>query len=196
VVNGSASPPAQTTSADGTGGGAQRFVAGLDIPAQWWTLFLSQKLSGLVEQALKANPNVSAAEAALSQAHELYSPQWTGYFPTVQGNFSADRSKNALGTIANPTSLAQSNPYYSLYTAQLSVSYLPDVFGGMRRSVEAARAQVEGSRFQLEATYVTLSSNVVVTAVQEASLRGQITATERLLRLQHQLTETVRQAMP
>ncbi len=55
--------------------------------------------------------------------------------------------------------------------------------------VEVAKAQAESSRFQLEATYLTLSSNVVVTAVQEASLRGQIAATQRLLELQHQLTD-------
>ena len=80
----------------------------------------------------------------------------------------------------------------NLYTAQLSVSYLPDVFGATRRAVESSKAQVDNNRFQLEATYLTLSSNVVVTAVQEASLRGQIAATQRLLALQHQLTETVR----
>src|SRR6202041_415875 len=101
------------------------------------------------------------------------------------------RAKNAIGTISNPTSLPQANPYYNLYTAQLSVSYLPDVFGATRRQVEIAKAQADSTRFQLEATYLTLSSNVVVTAIQEASLRGQITATERLLQLQHQLTETV-----
>src|SRR5277367_4078513 len=71
------------------------------------------------------------------------------------------------------------------------VSYLPDVFGASRRTVEAAKAQSEGERFQLEATYVTLSSNVVVTAVQEASLRGQISDTSRLLQLQHQLSDIV-----
>jgi NodT family efflux transporter outer membrane factor (OMF) lipoprotein len=189
---GSAPIQGQTTSADGTGGNEQRFVAGMEIPAQWWTLFKSPQLDHLVEQALKANPDVGAAQAALRQAHELYSAQWTNYFPTVQGNFSGVRAKNAVGTIANPTTAPQANPYYNLYTAQLSVSYLPDVFGATRRSVEAAKAQVEGSRFQLEATYLTLSSNVVVTAVQEASLRGQIAATERLLELQHELTDKVR----
>jgi NodT family efflux transporter outer membrane factor (OMF) lipoprotein len=163
----------------------------MDIPSQWWTLFQSRKLDRLVEQALKSNPDVGAAQASLRQAHELYSAQWTGFFPTVQGNFSGARAKNAVGTIANPTSMPQVNPYYDLYTAQLSVSYLPDVFGATRRSVEAAKAQAEGNRFQLEATYLTLSSNVVVTAVQEASLRGQIAATERLLQLQRQLTEIV-----
>jgi NodT family efflux transporter outer membrane factor (OMF) lipoprotein len=188
---GSAPMQGDSASAESAAGGAQHFVAGMDIPAQWWTLFKSPQLDRLVEQALKGNPDVGAAQAALRQAHELYLAQWTGFFPLVQGTFTGTRAKNALGTIANPTSLPQANPYYNLYTAQLTVSYLPDVFGAMRRTVEAAKAQVEVSRFQLEATYLTLSSNVVVTAVQEASLRGQITATERLLTLQHQLTDKV-----
>src|ERR1700728_4661447 len=57
---------------------------------------------------------------------------------------------------------------------------------------ERARAQENLARFQLEATYLTLSSNLVVTAVQEASLRGQIDATTRLLEVQHELTDKVR----
>jgi NodT family efflux transporter outer membrane factor (OMF) lipoprotein len=186
---GSASAQEKTMTADGR---TQRFVADRDIPAQWWTLFQSPKLNLLVEQALKANPNVGAAQAALRQAHELYSAQWTSFFPTVQGSFSGDRSKNALGTIANPTNLPQTNPYYNLYTAQLTLSYSPDLFGGTRRAVELAKTQVDSARFQLEATYLTLSSNVVVTAIQEASFRGQIESTVRLLELQHQLTDKVR----
>jgi NodT family efflux transporter outer membrane factor (OMF) lipoprotein len=136
---------------------------------------------------------MAAAKAALRQAHELYLAQRTTFWPTAQGSFDAQRAKNAIGTIANPTSLPQANPYYNLYTAQLSVSYMPDIFGATRRSVEAARAQDDSTRFQLEATYLTLSSNVVVTAITEASLRGQIAATQRVLELQHQLTEKVRQ---
>jgi NodT family efflux transporter outer membrane factor (OMF) lipoprotein len=187
---GSASRQAETATAEGTGGNAQRFVTDLDISAQWWTLFQSPKLNALVDQSLKANPNVDAARAALRQARELYLVQRTAYFPTLQGNLSVLRSKDALSAIANPT--VSPDPTYSLFTAQLILTYVPDVFGGTRRSVESAQAQVEGSRFQLEATYLTLSSNVVVTAVQEASLRDQIAATERLMQLQHQLTETVR----
>ena len=181
----------QTTAAESAAGEVQHFVAGMDIPNQWWTLFKSPPLDRMVEQALKANPNVGAAQAALRQAHELYLAQWTSFFPVVDGNFSGTRAKNAVGTIANPTNLPQTNPYYNLFTAQLTVSYLPDVFGATRRAVEAAKAQAEANRFQLEAVYLTLSSNVVVTTVQEASLRGQITATERLLQLQHQLTDKV-----
>ena len=186
---GSAPSQGETVATETPGGNAQQFVAGMDIPAQWWTLFKSEKLDHLVEESLKANPNADAARAALRQAHELYSAQWTGFFPTVQGGFNATRSKFATNTITPTTTSSDSS--YSLYTAQLTLSYAPDVFGGTRRAVEAAKAQEENTRFQLEAAYLTLSSNVVVTAVQEASLRGQIAATERLLQLQHQLTEAV-----
>ena len=186
---GSAPQSGETSAAATVDGNSQRFVTEMDIVSQWWTLFESAKLNGLVEQALKANPNVDAAKAALRQAHELYSAQRAAYFPTVLGNFGAARSEFPSSTLTAPTVAVSST--YSLYTAQLSLSYFPDVFGATRRAVEAANAQVESSRFQLEAAYLTLSSNVVVTVVQESSLRGQIAATERLLQLQHQLTEIV-----
>jgi NodT family efflux transporter outer membrane factor (OMF) lipoprotein len=187
---GSAPSQGETTSAEVEGGGAQRFVAGMDIPDEWWMAFGSDKLTHLVEQALKANPDATAAQASLRQARELLAAQRASYFPTLQGGFAASRNKNANASIANPT--VSETAIYNLFTAQLNLNYAPDVFGGTRRLVEESAAQAEAARFMLEATYVTLSSNVVVTAVQEASLRGQITATERLLQLQHQLTETTR----
>jgi len=186
---GSAPAQGQTAEAEGAGGNAQHFVAGMDIPGQWWTLFQSPKLNDLVQQSLKANPNVGAAQAALRQAHELYLAQKTSFFPTVQGSFGGDRSEFPTGTLTSPTVASSST--YTLYTAQLTLTYSPDVFGLVRRQVEIAKAQEENNRFQLEATYLTLSSNVVVTAIQEASLRGQIAATERLLQLGSQLTDIV-----
>ena len=113
-----------------------------------------------------------------------------GIIPSVQGDITGDRSKFPAATLTSPTTAP--NDIYNLYTAQLTLSYVPDIFGGTRRAVEEARAQAESTRFQLEATYLSLSSNVVVTAVQEASLRGQIAATTRLLELQSQLTDKVR----
>jgi NodT family efflux transporter outer membrane factor (OMF) lipoprotein len=186
-------PPAPAASGYGAASGRiaddQRLVSGMDIPGEWWTLFRSAKLDGMVEQALRANPDVGAAQAALRQAHELYIAQRTSFLPLVQGGFSADRSEFPTSTLTSPT--VASNSTYTLYTAQLTLSYAPDVFGLNRRQVEMAKAQFDSTRFQLEAVYLTLSSNVVVTAVQEASLRGQIEATQRLLELQHQLTDTV-----
>jgi NodT family efflux transporter outer membrane factor (OMF) lipoprotein len=65
----------------------------------------------------------------------------------------------------------------------LNVSYNADLWGGGRRSVEAQAAQVDFQRFQLEATYLALTSNVVVAAVNLASLRAQIDATQQVIRI-------------
>jgi len=153
----------QTASADVEGGAAQRFVQGLDIPGQWWTLFHSPALNALVDQAIAANPTLPAAQAALRQAWEdVYAAQGS-LFPTVTAGFSPSRNKTATGAVT-PVA-ASGNPYYSLYTAQLTVSYMPDVFGGTRRQIESLVASTEAQRFELEATYLTLTSNVVAAAV-------------------------------
>jgi len=167
----------------------QRFVAGMDIPSQWWTLFQSPALNHLVEEALAANPTVESAKAALKQSKESYSAQWAALLPTIAGELSGVRNKNPSGAISSPTS--NNDPYYSLYTTQLSLTYAPDVFGGTRRAVESTLAQAETSRYQLEAVYLTLASNVVVTAITEASLTQQIATTQRLVALQHDLTTKV-----
>ena len=181
----------QTTATESVDGAAQRFVADMDIPSQWWSVFRSPNLDRLVAQALTANPNVGAAQAALRQAHELYLTQRTSFFPNVQGSFSGNRSEFPTNTLTSPTVATSST--YTLYTAQLTLSYAPDIFGATRRQVEIAKAQADSTRFQLEATYLTLSSNVVVTAITEASLREQIATTERLLQLERQLTGFVQQ---
>jgi NodT family efflux transporter outer membrane factor (OMF) lipoprotein len=185
--------PLQTSSADVTGGAAQHFVPALDIPGQWWVLFHSPALNALIEQALKNNPTLPAAEAALRQAWENVYAQQGSFFPTVMGSFSPSRNKTATGALS-PAS-ASGNPYYSLFTGQVSVSYMPDVFGGTRRQVELLAATAEFQRFQLEAAYLTLTSNVVAAAVQEASLRGQIAATEEIIRIETQALDILRKQL-
>ena len=167
-------------------GQAQSFVPERDIPAQWWELFHSQPLNDLVLASLKQNPNVDAAQAALRGAQENVYAQQGYFYPTVDAGFAPTRQKVA-GTLASGASSGAS--YYNLYTAQVSVSYTADVFGGNRRQVESLKAQAEAQRFQLEATYLTLSSNVVGAAIQEAGLRGQIAATREIIADQTKLME-------
>lgn len=71
--------------------------------------------------------------------------------------------------------------YYNFHVAQLTVGYVPDVFGLNRRQLESAQAQVASQKLQLEATYITLASNVVAAALQEASIRAQLAAMERIV---------------
>jgi NodT family efflux transporter outer membrane factor (OMF) lipoprotein len=162
-----------------TGGAAQRLIAGMDIPGQWWTLFRSPALNALVEEALRANPDVTAAQAALRQANELVYADQASLFPSVSGNVQKAREK-----VSGVTSGLPESPILTVSSASLSVSYAPDVFGGTRRQIESTSAQAEYERFQLEATYLTLTSNVVNTAVSLASIRDQVAATEEIIRIQ------------
>ena len=180
----------QTSSANAQGGEAQRFIQGMDIPGQWWILFHSEQLNSLIDRALKANPNLQAADAALRQAMENVYAQGGFYFPAVQTNYSPSRQRNAVGTIS-PT-LTTGDTIFNLHTAQLTVGYTLDAFGANRRQVESLQAQAEFQRFQLEATYLTLTSNLVVAAVQEASFRAQITATEKVVSLETDQLEIFR----
>lgn len=170
--------PAQTSSADTAEGQSQQFVEGRDIPAQWWELFHSPALSRLVERALKANPNLQAAQATLRQAQENFYAAEGVLFPVVNANASVVRQHTngaQFGQPGTPGSL------YTVYNATVSVSYGIDLFGIARRTLESLEAQQEFERFQLEGAYLTLTSNVVTTAVQEASLRAQIAATREII---------------
>ncbi len=80
------------------GGGPQRLIDGMDIPGRWWTLFRSPALNALVEEALHANPDVSAAQAALRQANELVYADQASLFPSVNGNLSKTREKVSAAT--------------------------------------------------------------------------------------------------
>jgi NodT family efflux transporter outer membrane factor (OMF) lipoprotein len=182
------------------GGEAQRLVSGRDIPFEWWQLFQSPALDALVEQAFKANPTIPAARAALIQAQELVYAQRGYFFPTVNANYSFERQKIAgnltvdnvpgvegngqglLPPLQNLNSSPHTHPFfYDLHTAELTVGFVPDVFGANWRQVESLAAQTDAQRFALEATYITLASNVVAAAIQEASLRAQIAAIRQII---------------
>jgi NodT family efflux transporter outer membrane factor (OMF) lipoprotein len=184
------SPLATTSGAANVAGGEpQCFLSGEDIPGEWWTLFHSQPLDDLIERSLKANPDIMAAQAALDVARENVLAQKGAYYPSVAGSFSASRQKTSGELAPIPNSNAF---YFSLYTPQVSVSYVPDVFGLNRRTVESLEAQAEQARFALAATHITLSANVAAAAIQEASLRAQIAATHELIAISTEMLRVLR----
>jgi NodT family efflux transporter outer membrane factor (OMF) lipoprotein len=164
---------------------AQTYVQGLDIPGQWWTLFHAHALDVLVQRALAANPNLQSAQAALRQARENVYAQEGSFLPALDANFTPSRTKTATGSVSIAS--ANGSPYFNLFTAQLSASYTPDIFGANRRQVEALVAQADQQHFQLEATYLTLTTNLVTACINEASLRGQIEATHQIIALESDL---------
>jgi NodT family efflux transporter outer membrane factor (OMF) lipoprotein len=167
-----------TAAAPPPSGDAQHFVDGMDIPGQWWTLFQSAELNALIERALKNSPTLEAAQAALRQANENVAAERGSYYPSVSGQVQSQRQKASGAAFGIPG--FPSSYFYNLQTAEVNVSYTLDAFGGIRRQVEALQAQAEYQQFELEASYLTLTANIVTAAINEASLRAQISATAEI----------------
>ena len=167
-----------TASAAGVDGHAQTLAEGMDIPGQWWTVFHSEPLNALIDEALQKNPDVAAAQAALQVAQENVRAQRGAYFPSVDA--SVDPTRQKTGSVLS-SGVASNSTLYNLTTAQLSISYTPDVWGGNRRQVESLVAQAEAQHFELEATYLTLTTNLVNAAINEAALRAQLASTQAMI---------------
>ena len=160
------------------------------VCSDWWALFQSPALDQLVRRALQRNPTVQAADAALRVAQENANAQRGIFYPSVAASFSPSRQRVATGSVTSP--VASNDTVFSLHTAQVTVAYTLDVFGANRRQVESLDALALAQRHQLEAAYLSLSANVVAGAIQEASLRAQIEATERLIAIQQEQLQLFR----
>ncbi len=180
--------PAQTVSAPTVGGVSQRFAFAHKLSSQWWKLFQSSKLDALIKEGLVNNPTLMAAKAALREAREnLGAESGALLYPGVNASLQASRQRTP-STVSVGSSLQ-----YNLFNASVSVSYLLDLFGSTRRQLEALRAQVDYQRYQVEGAYLVLTANIVTTAVNEASLRGQIQATRDILTAERKLLRVVQQ---
>ncbi len=178
--------PTQTIAADGQ---TQQFDYGHDIAAEWWQVFKSPQLGEIVQEAVAQNPNLAAAEARLRQSQELLRAGYGVFYP--QANFSFAMAREKFSPVQFGSSLPGST--FTLYTPQVSASYLLDVFGGQRRTVEDLAAQVDYRGYTAQATYITLLGNVINAAIAQAAYQAQIEATAQIIGIvkeQLQITET------
>jgi len=156
----------------------QRLVDGQDISATWWEAFQSPALNALVQSALAHSPTVTAAQATLRQAEENYRADYgSKVFPSVTGQLSAARQRYPVAQSA----VIPAGYTANLFQAGLDVSYTLDIVGGNRRELESMRAAIDYQRFQVEATWLSLTSSVVATAIQEASLRAQLKVVQEVV---------------
>ncbi|MBI3898154.1 MAG: efflux transporter outer membrane subunit [Gammaproteobacteria bacterium] len=176
----SSSMPDATTSSPGFAGAAQRLVVGDDIPAQWWELFHSDPLNELIRRGLADSPSLAAAQARLRQAQENLRAEDGRQSPNVDASLTATRQRFSPSTIGQPGP----SSVFNLYNASVEVSYAFDVAGGVQRELEALQSEVSYQQFQLEAAHLALASNIVTTAIKEASLRAQIQATQEIIAAQ------------
>ena len=195
---------AHTAGSDVEEGAAQNLSSGQDISGEWWTLFHSPVLNSYLAEALKNNPDLQSAQAALRQARETVYAAQGAYYPRIDGSLQASRNRGtsaelagtgggsafgagSTGTTSTAGTSLNTIPegfIYSLYDASVTASYNVDIWGGTRRAVESEEAQNEYQLFETEAAYLSLTGNVVTAAVQEASLRAQIASTEEIIKIE------------
>lgn len=181
-----------TSSTDAPTGRTQRLALGRDLPKDWWTLLKSKSLNRVIERALDNNPSLQSAIASLRAANQAVYAQEGHFFPLVTANFSPTRQLTA--STISPTLNSGQNPY-SLYTSQVAVSYTFDIWGLNRRTVEQLKALADNQRFQVEAGYLTLTSSVALSAINEASLRGQIAATNELISINTKMIDILKRQL-
>jgi len=179
--------PAQTVSTGvaGPGGQAQRFQLGHDLTGQWWALFGSAKLDTLIQQGMASYPDIAAQQAALREARENVRAEEGNFLPQFQGSAIALRQQESGAEVfpGFPNFISR------YFFATVNASYTFDIFGKERRTVEGLQAQAVQQSFVLEASYLTLTSDIASEAIQVASVRDQIAATHDIIAIEeHQLS--------
>jgi NodT family efflux transporter outer membrane factor (OMF) lipoprotein len=169
--------PIVTLSVDGT---AQRFTPGARLAADWWRLFRSSQLDAVIAEAIANNPGLEATQASLRASQDDLRSGYGIFYPTVNANAAASRERYS------PVDLGQQSAgsVFNLFTLSTSVSYALDVFGGQRRMIEGLHAEVDVATATEQATYLTLSANVVDTVIAEAAYRAELAAVQQLIELQ------------
>lgn len=150
------------------------------IDADWWRVFGSAELDALVQRALAGSPQLDAARARLVRAQELLAARAGGAAsPAIDAVFGAQRQRIDPATFGFPQ--APNPGPFNVFALGANVSYDFDVFGATRRALEAAGAEVDLQRFELEAARLVLAGNVVLTSIRIAALDAQIEALAAML---------------
>jgi len=129
------------------------------IRGKWWQVFADADLNELAAQIDVSNQNLKAAEARYRQAVALVKTSRAGFFPTISANAGATRSRAASRGGADPATSTS-------YDAGLGATWEIDVWGRVRRQLEASNASAEASDADLEAVRLSLQSELAINYFQ------------------------------
>jgi NodT family efflux transporter outer membrane factor (OMF) lipoprotein len=142
----------------------------------WWMVFKDPKLDALLSQVEVSNQTIKAAEARVREARALTQAARAALFPLVSANASATRSGSGGGTgnsISNTT--GPSGGVRNNYNVALDVSWEVDLWGRVRRTIEASEATAQASVADLEAAKLLaqaqLAEDYFLLRVQDAQIR-------------------------
>ncbi len=125
--------------------------------AEWWTTLNDPELSSLIDRAVSDNLDLKKANARVREARARRGIAKAGLFPTLDAGGSATWSESS-----NDTGTIRTNDTRGLYSASFDATWEIDIFGGVRRSVEAADAEVGVSQEDLRHVLVSLLAETAV----------------------------------
>ena len=142
-----ARPPAQTPTAYKESEGWKVAQPGDEMKrGKWWEIFGDARLNALQEQVVISNQNVLLAESNFRQARALVQESRSAYYPTASVGVGVTRSKASSTLGKQPVAPGA----LTIYSLPADVSWEPDIWGKVRRSVEASRASAQASAADLE----------------------------------------------
>ncbi|MET0533172.1 MAG: efflux transporter outer membrane subunit [Steroidobacter sp.] len=155
---------------------AQRVIYGEATPNDWWTLFQSDELNRLMQQAKEGNFTLAAARASLAQAQELLAARRGVELPRV--NLTGGVGRQQMGAQA----LGDFHlPIFTYYAVGADVRYTLDYTGGVARSIEQQQARAEYYQHELDAAWLSLTGNVAIQYFTIVFTQAEIQAVEELL---------------
>jgi NodT family efflux transporter outer membrane factor (OMF) lipoprotein len=166
-----------TPSVETSSAAAQHPMFGKEIEGDWWSLFGSEMIDGVVKQALEHNRTLEAAAQTLAESHELARAQAGLRYPQVGLTAGVGRQQYGAEFFGGSFSF----PPFTYLAVGPTVNYTLDYTGGIARSVEQLQAQAEASHQQLNAAFLSVSGQAVMQAITIASLRAQIATVETIL---------------
>ena len=156
----------------GDRGPSQQLALGAAPVPQWWEAFGSPALDALVSEALQKNQSLAATRANLRSAHEQVREQvGNNLYPHLDVGFAPSRQRQ----LAIP-GLEQQTLLYNVFAADLQSSWTVDFFGASTLADRALLGQVRAQAYELEAARRSIAYNVVLAAINSASLQAQVDA--------------------
>ncbi|EIZ80879.1 efflux transporter, outer membrane factor (OMF) lipo, NodT family protein [Novosphingobium sp. Rr 2-17] len=170
--------------------GPEQVTRNQPVAADWWRAFGSPELDALVAEAMAHATDISVADAALRQAHEQARATAGSALPQVDVSYQGERTRVSK---ALAPAVTDSDQYlYSLHTAQVTVAYSPDLFGGTHAKIKSAAAGAAAARDRLDAARSTVAANLVLAVIQRASLADQIEAAQASVKVNREILEDQR----
>jgi outer membrane protein, multidrug efflux system len=165
--------------------------------AQWWTVFHDPSLSSLVEMAVRANLDLRLAEARIRQARAALGVAGGPLYPEIDANLQYQRSSKSTsqavgGGGVGPSGLATTGAFSELFQVGLDASWEIDIFGGIRRNIEAAGADLQASVEDRRDVLVTLVGDVGNNYLSLRGLQQQLAVARKNLEAQKKTAAIIR----